>query len=511
MTIAGSLKDALARWPGLPKLERQFEPRLARAAAVKVLRQLEDVEPKAPAPHDLDALYWRISESWSRHRSLDNIAPRDFRRLPWVLFYSPCDDARSRPDRPAAWLGADPDLVTACGGWLARGRPTRAVRALLHEFLHVYPVELPTFEDWRKLLRMAVENCPTPVPPALSKRQRQCREFGLVDPNGDLTLVRKLVESDGDMEQLLQDAGLGAGLSRCGFLKSGIRRYLSEFGSRSARNAAELAQLERLLQLLECEGRLRFSERGDRVAAAAGLLGPFVDRPAESSTEQLLRPFFLRHFGHPHLPRDKGKWSGVPEEVRRVVMRWFVKLQLDRFFLLIRKTALDKHWRFREAFWNAFLRQGVIEEIWLVLGPNALQLLRYVSEQEGGKIDTHALSYGHLRGTGSQSILLIRLPGVTVAEWSHNGRCRFWLDGSAGTPRLYQTEYFRHQPPRGLEGEGVTLMKGEDFSQVHRGSENGSWQDKIARWLRDNTGLHIDRAEYVLNDVAQTPDVKWEQ
>ena len=503
MTTAGSLKPTLAGWSGLPKLEGQFEPRLARAAAVKVLRQLEGVEPKAPAPHDLDALYRRISESWSRHRSLDSIAPRDLRRLPWVLFYPPRDDAGSRPDGSAAWLGADPDLVAACGGWLAGGRPTRVVRALLHEFLRVYPVELPTLEDWRKLLGMAVENCPTPVPPSLSKRQQQCREFGLVDPNGDLTLVRKLVDSDDDMEQLLQDAGLGAGLARCGFLKSGVRRYLSEFGSRLPRNDAETAQLERLLRLLECDGRLRFGERVDRVAAATGLLGPFVDPPAESSTEQLeqlLRPFFLRHFGHPHLPRDKGKWSGVPDEVRRVVMRWFVKLQLDRFFLLIRKTALDKHWRFREAFWNAFRRQNVIEDIWLVLGPNALQWLRYVSEQDGDGTDPHVASYGHLRGTGRQSVLLIRLPGVTVAEWSHNGRCRFWLDGTAGAPRLYQMEYLRRD-----------LMKGEDFSQVHHGSENGSWQDKIARWLRDNTGLHIDRAEYVLNDVAQTPDVKWEQ
>ena len=509
MTTAASLKDALARWSGLPMLEPRFEPKLAHAAAVKVKRQLEDVEPRAPAPHDLDALYRRVRESWSRHRSLDSIDPRDLRRLPWVLFYLPRDEARSRPDGSAAWLGADPDLVTACGGWLVGGRPTRAVRALLHEFLRVYPVELPTLEDWRKLLRMAVKNCPTPVPPSLSKRQRQCRRFGLVDPNGDLALIRKLVDSEGGPDTLLQEAGLGAGLARCGFLKSGVRRYLSEFGSRPTRNAAELAQMERLLRLLECEGRLRFGERVDRVAAAAGLLGPFVDRSAESSTEQLLRPFFLRHFGHPHLPRDKGKWSGVPEDVRRVVMRWFVKLELDRFFLLIRKTALDKHWRFREAFWNAFRRQNVIENIWLVLGRNALQSLRYVSEQGDDGADLHAASCGHCAALGSKSVLLIRLPGVTVAEWSHNGKCRFWLDGTTGAPRLYQTKYFvtsRHGISKGVTLKGM----GEDFAQAHIGSENGFWQDKIARWLRENTGLRIDRAEYVLNDLARTPDVKWE-
>lgn len=507
MKSGESFKDVLTRWPGFPKLERRFEPRLARAAAKRVRQRLADVEPKAPRPHDLDALYRRIRESWFQHRSLEHVHPRDLRRLPWVLFYNTSDaDARSQSDKSTArWLGAEPRLVTAFGRRLVVKPRTRAVRALLHEFLRIYPVDLPTFESWRELLRTEIENCPPPIPPSFSKRQRQCRDFGLVEANGDLAFVRKLVEIDDGPDALLQRAGFGAGLSRCGFLKSGIQRYFSEIGGRPAQNAADTAYMERLLRLLECEGRLRFEARADRVATATALLRPFVERPAEPSTESLLRPFFLRHFGHPRLPRDAGKWSGVPEEIRRVVMRWFVKLELDRFFLLIRRTALDRHWRFREAFWHAFLRQNVIEDIWLLLGRNALRSLRNMPKQDrGGGSAPDFASHGALHGTdGSQSVLLLRLPGVTVAEWSHNGKCRLWFDGTRNAPsapRLYRSKYSRHD-----------LTRGENFAVTHRGSENGSWQDAIARRLRENTGLRIERAEYVLNDAAQQrQDLEWD-
>ena len=502
MTSGESFKDALDHWPGLPTLERQFEPRLARAAAKRVRQRLAGVEPKAPRPHDLDALYRRIEKSWSQHRSLEHVHPHDLRRLPWVLFYTPAAGAGSQPGKSTArWLGAEPDLATAFGRWLGDRR--RAVRALLHEFLRVYPAGLPTFDDWRQLLRAAIENCPAPVPPSISKRQRQCRDFGLVETDGDWSFVRKLVETGDDPDAILQRAGLDAGLARCGFLRAGIRRCLSEIGGRLAQNAADAAHLERLLRLLECDGRLRFGERDDRVAIATALLGPFADNgPAPPGTEGMLRSFFLRHFGHPHLPRDMGKWSGVPEEIRRVVMRWFVKLVLDRFFLLIRRTALDRHWRFREAFWHAFFRQNVIEDIWLLLGRNALRSLQNMPKQDrgGGSAPDFAF-HGALHGTdGSQSVLLLRLPGVTVAEWSHNGKCRLWLDGTPSAPRLYRSKYSRYD-----------LTRGEDFSKAHFGSENGSWQDAIARWLRKNTGLRIDRAEYVLNDAAQQrQDLEWD-
>ena len=35
------------------------------------------------------------------------------------------------------------------------------------------------------------------------------------------------------------------------------------------------------------------------------------------------------------------------------------------------------------------------------------------------------------------------------------------------------------------------LTKGSDFQQIHHGTEGGTWQTRMAAWIRDNTGIHI--------------------
>lgn len=87
---------------------------------------------------------------------------------------------------------------------------------------------------------------------------------------------------------------------------------------------------------------------------------------------------------------------------------------------------------------------------------------------------------------GDQSVLLLHMPGVTIAEWSHDGACRFWLDGNPGAPGLHkESAYSRSE-----------MMHEADFLQRHDGSLDGRWQDRIMGWLRENTGIEIRRAEY---------------
>ena len=82
-------------------------------------------------------------------------------------------------------------------------------------------------------------------------------------------------------------------------------------------------------------------------------------------------------------------------------------------------------------------------------------------------------------------MLLLRMPGLTIAEWSRNGSCRIWLDGTRGAPEMYELTYNRR-----------SLIRGADLSHRHDGSPKGRWQDEIADWLRQNAGIEIDRADY---------------
>ena len=472
-----SLKDSLARWTGFPKLERRFEPRRTRAAAAQVTRWLGDIEPKVPEPYDLKALYRRVMESWRRHHSLERLTSRDLQRLPWVLFYPPRDTKRTRQQGAIGWLGGKPRVVQDYRRWLSRARRTRSVQALLREFLRVYPTDLRTFGDLRELLQAEVVNGPSP-PPSLRKWRQRCLDFQLLGADGAMAFVRRLVTAAEAPDDVLTQAGLDAGLARCGFLKSGIRKYLRSISTQLVRNRIGIPDLDRMLALLECDGKLRFDERLVRVEVASALLHPFVDRPPNSASRKRLQSFFVRHFGHPNLRSRKHKWAGVPDDDRQVVIRWLVERVLDQFFLLIKETALDRHWRYREAFWRTYLRKDLIDDIWFLLGTRAEDHLRNINRKDALTETTGRL---HHAG-GDQSVLLLRMPGVTIAEWSHNGSCRCWLDGNRNAPKLYQKEYSRH-----------ALMQGSDFAQPHYGSERGYWQDRVAEWLRDNTGATVSR------------------
>ena len=484
MNDVPSLKDSLARWPGFPKLERRFKPRRTRAAAAEVTKRLGDIEPKPPEPYDLDALYWRVMETWRRRRSLEGVSSRDLQRLPWVLFYTPQVRSRTRQQGRTGWLGGTPRIVQEYQQWLSRGRRTRSILALLHEFLRVYPTDLPTFGDLRKTLRAAVVDGRS-SPPSLRKWSRRCLDFKLLEADGGTPFVQEIVANTEAPDEILTTAGLDGGLARCGFLKSGIRKYLSSVSPQLARNRLDASTLDRVLALLECEDKLRFDERPARLEIASAFLRPFVDRPPGAETKNRLRSFFVRHFGHPNLRSGKHRWSGVPEDIRRVVIRWLVERVLDQFFLLIKETALDRHWRYREAFWKAYVRQDLVDDIWFLLGPRAANQLRQMSRNEDVTETT-----GSLQGAGGdQSVLLLRMPGVTIAEWSHNGKCRFWLDGNRKVPKLYQDSYHRYD-----------LQWGRDYAQAHHGSQYGSWQEKIANWIEENTGARVNRDDYMLQE-----------
>ena len=475
---APSLKDALERWMGLPELEPVFKPRLTQATASKVAR-LFDVPPRPPPPYDLEELYRRVTATWRRDHSLEGVANRDLRRLPWVLFYPQPQDHRAQRQGPSGCLGAQPGILREYGQWVSAGHRTPSSLALLHEFLRVYPVDLRTFDDLRRLLQKVVQATSSP-PLSLAKWRQRCLDFGLLEEGGSSSFAEKLIAASDSVDDLLGRAGLEGGLARSSFLELGIREYLPNVNSRLMRDGLDTTELSRLLTLLECEGRLRFDEQSIRVEIASALLIPFIDQSPAADLKEQLQSFFLHHFGDPRLPSARHRWSGVGEEIRHVLTRWLVKEALDGFIQLIKETALDRHWRYREAFWMACFRKDIIHDARFILGSRASRLRKQLLKQHQG-------TAGVLRGAeGGQSVLLLRMSGVTVAEWSHNGACRFWLDGNANAPRLGGREY-----------SGIELRRGSDFAQRHHSSQHGRWQDQVARWMRENTGASIGRSEYM--------------
>lgn len=485
-----SLKTSVTRWVGLPRLHAAFAPHASREAANHVSRLLGDMEPKPARQLDLGDLHTRVRDEWDTRYSLSGNVARDMRQLPWILFYPP----RSVPTR---WLGAEPRIVGEYGAWLRAGRRTRSALALLYEFLRVYPVDLPSFPHLRQLLREVVEGVDSTPPPSLERWRERCSKYWFLEDDGSGRFVSKLLSVTSPGE-ILADAGLDAGLSRCGFLKSGIRSVLPEYENWLARGEMPFRHLHRLLSLLEKDGDLCFDDRVMRAELARALLRPFTRMPPQPDAKRELQAFFLRHFRDPRLPSGRHRWSDVPGDAKRVMIKWLVEQGLADFFALVEESAYDHHWRYREAFWKAFLDDGLIDDIWFVLGAKAKAMLRNISSDPDAMATTAQLR----RAKSDQSVLLMRIRGVTVAEWSHDGSCHLWLDGVAGAPALYRLRYSASEMRRSYPYERVAGA----HSQRHDGSPSGRWQRAVATWLHDNTGIRLARDRYFPDHLRRSAD-----
>jgi hypothetical protein len=292
--------------------------------------------------------------------------------------------------------------------------------------------------------------------------------------------MRQMISGEVSLSDTLEVAGLNRGLDHCQFLESGTEKYLKDTAVALRSGNLTRERLKRFLEWLELDKGLRFGTL--RIETACALLEPFIEKSPEDSVELLLREFFLRRYGDPRLTRSVG-WSRVPSQMRYVLTRWLVRIALEDFFRLLDETALDRHWRYRKLFWMAYFQRELITDAWVVLGPDATRM----AEQS---FDQNDLVTGKLRAGGgiqrNHSVLLLRLPGITVAEWSHNGACRIWLDGNPHAPKIYQLSYARAE-----------LVHGEDFSQSHYGAEHGSWQRSIADWVGENIGARLSAEEYM--------------
>ena len=441
-------------------------------ATERLIEQFGNLEPKPPSASDLAEIYLRVKNAWQTEDG-SSLSQRDIRMAPWVFFYPASQEAE--------WLGVQPNVIWAYQSSTA-AKPNRSTLALLREFLRASKPEHPTHSDIRSLLQVRLLESKVTHSPSVRRWQERCLKFGLLRSNNAGRLLEVWHESEMHVEDLLIAAGLSPGLERSELMQRAIKEILRKVRDGLEQRWMRVDELSRHLEWL-CEGnQLRLSEL--RVEIAEALLGPYTGtaRPTKE-VSAVLRPFFLNHFGDPRL-RASG-WAGVPEPQRQVLMRLLVELALQDFFRLLDNTAQDDHWMYRKKFWTAYLDKGVIDHAWIVLGPEARAMARQnLKSQE-------VLSSGSLTGAGVQSnhsVLLMKIGSITVAEWSHNGRCRFWLESNRKAPSLYRPSY---------EGRELNNLAAPDCEVTHAGSPYATWQRKAVNWLEERTRVRLQRYQYM--------------
>jgi hypothetical protein len=239
--------------------------------------------------------------------------------------------------------------------------------------------------------------------------------------------------------------------------------------------AQRYEELAPSLELLAPAGSLTFQTQAPLVADA--LLLPFVNLAPPSKVQGTIQAFLLTHLKDPRLTQSG--WARVTPAAKDVMLRWMVSASLEDFFALIARRAKEDHWRYRKAFWSAYLKHRHIADAWVILGENAEREARV---RWRDAVPAHGQLIG---GDPDHCVLILRIGSVVVTEWSHNGTCRLWPEDDKACPRFHSGRYSR-----------AALRLNPGHEQRHHGNTHYTWQQNLASVIRDQTGIGITQAEY---------------
>jgi hypothetical protein len=420
---------------------------------------------RVPQPFVLAQIQSSIATTWGAHRSLETVGRHDRKWLPHVMFLT--------PGKGVPPLAADDRFVQAILRYL-RENPRR-LAAAIWVFLRDFPQQLSTFHSLRVGFKTILGE--TDLTQLALWRVRNDR-FRLLEKDGPSTVAELVFDDEQEEPSALFDsAGLTGELAAGGFARRVDDALMIVLERELREHDVGAVALDRPLAFAEpSERTLRFPDRAPVLATA--LLRPFDGKEPLAATKSRIQSFVLKHLSDPRIVPLK--WQLVDESARRVMLKWLVVATLDDFFRLIEKFAWMEHWRYRRAFWTAYVEQNVIDDAWVVLGEDAQQAARQVFRRSGA-------SFGKLRSSGDKkhSVLLMRIGDLVIAEWSHNGTCRVWASDSDAAPQLHGFDY-----------TGAQLREDSDFDQRHQGSDTYAWQRSLAEFIRRQTGIQMSAREY---------------
>lgn len=182
--------------------------------------------------------------------------------------------------------------------------------------------------------------------------------------------------------------------------------------------------------------------------------------------KNMLLKLFRREFGDPRYANKGYKWNAVNEEAKRIFLSWLKETDMEIFFELIDKTAVDHMWRYRKDFWSQYLDKMFYTKVFL--GDDA--------KREAEKLKNFEfLDYGKLKSNdSSQSLFVFSINDYTIMEVSHNGRIRAW-DIKMGE------KYFFHEGNFEVIYPDIIHLPTK-YKKAHTNPPS-SWQSKVDHWL----------------------------
>jgi hypothetical protein len=455
----GALKSAISRLSDAPASHRE-PPSIPSVTKSASRIELDAVQASRDSGIDHDQFAARISRDLESNILLDR---RSLQNSVWCLWAT----------NPA--LAENGVLLQRLVEQIIRSGRRRIFRALAASYLQSFRKDLPGLVAVSSGLSAQANELGAPY-------TKLHADLAVFDPNkGCFTVAGRALEGRCSVPDILRKSGLGAQTTSGGFAQETTLTALARL-----QGDADVYGLERLdrVKILALRDDKQLHFEASRAAFANALLLPYRDRRApDKSVRDKSLELLLDVIGDPRSRSDR--WTTMPE-ARQIALRWFAEQSLRQFLDVVDQVADPNMWKYRRAFWEAVYNKDLIDAAWVVFDASGGRAARSrygqntrFAEFSGGVQPGHA-------------VLLLKIGGSLVAEWSHNGRCHIWNDGNDG-PRLFRPSYtpFELRATRSGNTDGPRI-----FSHTHASPDTYSWQEKVAGKIFRLTGVRLARTEY---------------
>lgn len=279
-------------------------------------------------------------------------------------------------------------------------------------------------------------------------------------------------------QDVLHDAGLDGLLAGGGYVRRSLEQLCMDIGGGEAGEADQ----NRLIALFE-----KLQPTALDAPLAYALLNPWAGHEPPKSHRDRLLTLLSSRIGDPRL--HVNRWGAVLADLRRIdqrididaliarMQRWFTDLTVRQFFKVVGRTTDDPvQWAARQTFWVGYLDAGLIDRAWFALGRNAEAMVAAAGVRS--EVDYGTIAGGSQYANPSHSTLILTIGKAVMAEWSHNGACRFWYQSDTKAPVPFGKQYW-----------GIQLRAMDGGRGFERLSHAGGWQHKFAAQVHAMTGI----------------------
>lgn len=302
--------------------------------------------------------------------------------------------------------------------------------------------------------------------------------FGLLDKPVAMKLAQiAMSPNSGRPLQVFEEAGLKRGI----LLGGGFAAQAFEHICNDLANGHDKKNVAKFLSFFPLE----FSDISDeRVQltknalpqVAVALLKPYIQADPAEDLRGAILDVLVRLYRDPRLrPLE---WANVDQDLVEILCRWLTSESFEMLMEVLKSSNQSLQWKTREAFWRKFIKRDFVREAWIAFGPDAYRQAQKLIKS--GQLRSLG-AFGILENSqiqGHHSVLIMRIGDLTISEWTHDGKVRFYRSRNHARPDFYKLRY---------DPEVLRRDTKADHFKVHL----GAWQDDVAGYIYEVTGLKV--------------------